>query len=171
MTEAISKDSTQAVRCFIGLGSNLNDPIKQVQSALIELAEHPYITLIGQSRLYRSEPVGPEGQPDYINAVAEIYTQLEPLPLLDALQQIENAHQRLRLQHWGPRTLDLDLLLYGEITLNTERLIVPHPFITERNFVLRPLADLDSELSLPDGQKIINCLANCPMGTLAQLPL
>jgi 2-amino-4-hydroxy-6-hydroxymethyldihydropteridine diphosphokinase len=170
MTE-LTRSSLSDVRCFIGLGSNLDDPIRQVQNALIELSEHPHITLMGHSPLYRSEPVGPEGQPDFINAVAEVKTQLEPFELLDALQQIENAHQRVRLQHWGPRTLDLDLLLYGEITLNTERLIVPHPFITERNFVLRPLADLDDELTLPGGQEIIKYLADCPMGTLVQLSL
>ena len=170
MTELI-KSSLSDVRCFIGLGSNLDDPIRQVQNALIELSEHAHITLIGHSPLYQSEPVGPEGQADYINAVAEVKTQLEPFDLLDVLQQIENAHQRVRLQHWGPRTLDLDLLLYGEITLNTERLIVPHPFITERNFVLRPLVDLDDKLTLPGGQKIKKYLADCPMGTLVQLSL
>ena len=163
--------NTSRARCFVGLGSNLDDPIHQIQSALTELAEHPYITLVDQSSLYQSEPVGPEGQPDYINAVAEIRTQLNPFQLLDALQQIETAHQRVRLEHWGPRTLDLDLLLYGEITLNTERLIVPHPFMIERNFVLRPLADLDSELTLPNGKKIINYLADCPIGTLVRLSL
>ncbi len=157
--------------CFIGLGSNLNEPISQVLTALDELASHPDISLIARSPLYRSAPVGPAGQPDYINAAAKIETLLTPLDLLEELQAIEQKHQRIREQHWGPRTLDLDLLLYGNITLDTEKLTIPHPYLTERNFVLRPLADLDEELSLPDGRKIIQCLADCPMGSLVQLSL
>ncbi|MCD8513293.1 MAG: 2-amino-4-hydroxy-6-hydroxymethyldihydropteridine diphosphokinase [Nitrincola sp.] len=159
------------VRCFIGLGSNLDDPINQVKTALKELAEHSQLKLIQHSPLYVSEPVGPAGQPDYINAAAEIETSLSPEELLDLLQQIEQQHQRVRRERWGPRTLDLDILLYGETELNTERLTIPHPYLTERNFVLRPLADLDEKLSLPSGKKIINYLADCPMGTLVQLSL
>ncbi|WP_417584468.1 2-amino-4-hydroxy-6-hydroxymethyldihydropteridine diphosphokinase [Nitrincola sp.] len=159
------------VRCFIGLGSNLNNPVEQVRSALKELNDIAGIRVTRHSALYRSEPVGPAGQPDYINAVAELNTSLQPLELLDALQQLEQMHQRKRIQHWGPRTLDLDLLLYNNETINNERLTVPHPYITERNFVLRPLADLESDLTLPDGSKLMHYLADCPMGTLEQLPL
>lgn len=159
------------VLCFIGLGSNLGRSIVHIQTALAELAAHSKITLCEHSPMYRSEAVGPAGQPDYINAVAKIQTVLEPLGLLDVLQTIENAHQRVRRQHWGPRTLDLDILLYGNLILNSERLTVPHPFMTQRNFVLQPLADLEPELMLPDGQKIKHCLADCPMGTLVQLSL
>lgn len=159
------------IRCFIGLGSNLNDPIHQVKSALQALATDARIRFVKHSPLYRSEPVGPAGQPDYINAVAEIFTALSPYELLDLLQQIEQDHQRVRQVRWGPRTLDLDLLLYGDELLNTERLTLPHPHMTVRNFVLRPLADLDEKLSLPGGEKIINYLADCPMGSLEQLPL
>ncbi|KGK42496.1 2-amino-4-hydroxy-6-hydroxymethyldihydropteridine pyrophosphokinase [Nitrincola sp. A-D6] len=159
------------VRCFIGLGSNLNEPIQQVRTALTELNSLQGVRLTRHSPLYRSEPVGPAGQPDYINAVAELQTTLHPLALLDALQQVEQKHQRKRIQHWGPRTLDLDLLLYNNETINNERLTVPHPYITKRNFVLRPLADLESDLTLPDGSKLMQHLADCPMGTLQQLPL
>lgn len=159
------------IRCFIGLGSNLEDPLQQVQRALQELGEQPDIHLQRHSPLYRSDPVGPAEQPDYINAVAEIWTSLEPLALLDRLQWLELCHQRVRLQHWGPRTLDLDLLLYGDLILDTERLTVPHPYMTQRSFVLYPLADLEPELVLPDGRTLNQYLADCPMGTLEQLPL
>lgn len=158
-------------RCFVGLGSNLNDPVEQVRTALTELNEFPGICVTRHSALYRSDPVGPTGQPDYINAVVELKTSLQPLELLDALQQLEKKHQRKRIQHWGPRTLDLDLLLYNNDTINNERLTVPHPYMTQRNFVLQPLADLESDLTLPDGSKLNYYLADCPMGTLEQLPL
>lgn len=159
------------VRCFIGLGSNLDNPIMQIQTALLEIAEHADIELVAHSPLYRSAPVGPEGQPDYINAVAKVLTVLSPVELLDQLQHLEQTHQRVRYQHWGPRTLDLDLLLYGDMTLNTQRLTLPHPFMTQRNFVLQPLADLEPDLIFPDGKSLKQCLAVCPMGTLEQLSL
>lgn len=158
-------------RCFIGLGSNLDNPVEQVRSALTELNDLPKIRVSRHSALYRSEPIGPAGQPDYINAVAELKTLLQPIELLDALQQLELKHQRKRIQHWGPRTLDLDLLLYNNESINNERLTVPHPYMTQRSFVLRPLADLESDLTLPDGSKLMRYLADCPMGTLEQLPL
>lgn len=152
--------------CYIGLGSNLEDPRAQVSTALEELAALPDCRSHAHSRLYRSDPVGPPGQPDYINAVASFETTLEPLQLLDALQAIEQAHQRVRIQHWGPRTLDLDLLLYGNQTISNERLIVPHAFMKERSFVLYPLADLAPEISLPDGTELSDLLREIPIGTL-----
>ncbi|HEY5717355.1 MAG TPA: 2-amino-4-hydroxy-6-hydroxymethyldihydropteridine diphosphokinase, partial [Motiliproteus sp.] len=116
-----------AICTYIGLGSNLEDPIDQVQRALSELAQLPDSELRAHSRLYRSDPVGPPGQPDYINAVAELHTELAVESLLDLLQQLEQSHRRKRLVHWGPRTLDLDILLYGNQQIATERLSVPHP--------------------------------------------
>ena len=153
---------------YIGLGSNLADPQAQVTLALRELAQLPHTRLLAQSRLYISAPVGP-AQPDFINAAALLETQLAPLALLDALQQIERDHQRVRLQHWGPRTLDLDLLLYGEQTIDCERLSVPHPFLTQRSFVLYPLADINPQLQLPDGTSLQFLLQNCPATGLAAL--
>lgn len=159
------------VRCYIGLGSNLEEPRQQVSKALEELAQLPDSRLLGASHLYRSDPVGPPGQPDYINAVACLETGLEAHALLDQLQGIEQAHDRVRKIHWGPRTLDLDLLLYGDETISTERLTVPHAFMTERNFVLWPLAEIAPELTLPDGRKLEQLLFLCPVGTLERIQL
>jgi len=156
---------------FIGLGSNLDNPIQQVSEALEELGQLPRTELMRHSRLYRSDPVGPEGQPDYINAVALIRTELEPLALLDALQNIEAAHQRRRTQRWGPRTLDLDLLLYSNEVIATERLTVPHPFMAQREFVLYPLAEIEPQLRMPDGTSLQALLNKCPVGTLVPVPV
>lgn len=158
-------------RAWIGLGSNLDDPLTQVRTALKELAELPETTLAACSSLYRSDPVGPPGQPDYVNAVAALDTRLEPETLLNALQAIEQAHRRVRRVHWGPRTLDLDLLLYGSEVIATPRLTVPHPFMTERNFVLWPLAELAPDLVLPDGRTLNELLRQCPLGTLEKISL
>src|SRR5512143_2122176 len=122
------------VRVYIGLGSNLDDPLSQVQTAIDELASLPQSCLHAVSPLYRTPPLGPADQPDYINAVAAIDTDLDPLALLDELQRIEHHHGRVRSLRWGPRTLDLDLLLYGQSTLASERLTVPHPGLCERPF-------------------------------------
>jgi 2-amino-4-hydroxy-6-hydroxymethyldihydropteridine diphosphokinase len=146
---------------FIGLGSNLEDPLQQVKTALLELADLPGTQLLRCSRLYRSRAIGP-AQPDYINAVALLETCLEPLVLLDKLQQLEQEHHRVRGEHWGPRTLDLDILLVGNETIDHERLKVPHPYLTERNFVLYPLADIVPELILPSGVALSDLLAHCP---------
>lgn len=159
------------IRCFIGLGSNLEDPVQQVRDALAELSQLPRSSLRAQSSLYRSDPVGPAGQPDYINAVAELATDLEAHELLDQLQAIEQLHQRKRVQHWGPRTLDLDLLLYGEQHIESSRLTVPHPYLSQREFVLYPLAEIASDLQLPAGIHIDELLAKCPMGSLQQVDL
>lgn len=154
---------------YIGLGSNLEDPLAQVIRAFDELAEIHQTVLQARSSIYSSIPVGPE-QPDYINAVALLDTQLAPLALLDALQAIEQAHQRVRIQHWGPRTLDLDLLLYGDQTINLERLTVPHLYLTQRSFVLYPLADISPNLHLPDGTPLAALLGRCPADGLIRLP-
>ena len=111
---------------------------------------------------YKTKAIGPGSQPDYINAAALIKTQLEPLALLDQLQLIEQKHERERSIHWGARTLDLDMLMYGTLTIEMPRLTIPHPRIRDRAFVLAPLLDLDPNLSLPEGQSIAKLLANCP---------
>jgi len=159
----------EAVRCFIGLGSNLNNPTDQLLLALEELRNIPETTQVSCSSLYRSEPMGPQDQPDYINAVAMLETLLPPLALLDQLQALEQAHQRKRLVHWGPRTLDLDLLLYGNEQISCQRLTVPHPGLTERNFVLWPLAEIAPDLKFPDGRLIQTYLDQQPLGTLQRL--
>ena len=163
--------SKAQLRAWIGLGSNLEDPLAQVSTALQELKQLPDTTLAARSSLYRSDPVGPPGQPDYITAVAALDTRLEPEALLDALQAIEQMHQRVRKIHWGPRTLDLDLLLYGDQVISTPRLTVPHAYMAERNFVLWPLAELAPELILPDGRPLNTLLQHCPLGTLEKISL
>ncbi|HEY0635615.1 MAG TPA: 2-amino-4-hydroxy-6-hydroxymethyldihydropteridine diphosphokinase [Gammaproteobacteria bacterium] len=140
------------VRAYIGLGSNLDDPLSQVRAALTELAALPQSRLAAVSPLYRTPPLGPADQPDYINAVVALDTDLAPLALLDHLQHIEQQHGRVRGPlRWGPRTLDLDLLLYGERVITSERLTVPHPGVSERPFVIFPLQAIAPALVLPDG--------------------
>ena len=150
------------IATYIGLGSNLGDSRQHLQQALAALGALAQCQLVNQSPFYRSQAVGPGEQPDYVNAVARLDTQLAPLQLLDQLQAIENAHGRERLERWGARTLDLDLLLYGDQTIACERLNVPHPYLTERNFVLYPLADLSPTLVLPNGRSLASLLADCP---------
>lgn len=151
---------------YIGLGSNLADPQAQLQRALSELAVLPQSRLLAQSSLYRSPPMGPQDQPDYLNAVAAVDTALSPLALLDELQALELAHQRVRGEHWGPRTLDLDLLLYGEQRIDLPTLKVPHPGLYTRNFVLYPLAEIAPELVIPGFGALGELLARCDRGLL-----
>ncbi len=134
-------------RVFVGLGTNLGDAAATVASALTALAALPGTAVVAFSSLYRSAPVDAEG-PDFINAVAELRTVLEPLALLDALQAIEHNHGRQRPFHHAPRTLDLDLLSYGGRELHSERLTLPHPRAHSRAFVLQPWAELAPTLSL-----------------------
>jgi 2-amino-4-hydroxy-6-hydroxymethyldihydropteridine diphosphokinase len=153
----------------VGLGSNLDEPITQVTSALAELSELPHTQLLQASSLYASKAVGPGEQPDYINAVACLSTELDPEPLLDLLQTIEQGHQRQRIERWGPRTLDLDILLFAQQTLNTARLSVPHPYLPERNFVLQPLLEVAPQLTLPDGTSVARLAQHCGTAGLRKL--
>ncbi len=139
---------------YVALGSNLEQPQLQLQKAVTAIADTQHISDVVCSRLYRSDPVGPAGQPDYCNAVVGIVTSLEPLELLDALQSIENAHGRIRSLRWGPRTLDLDIILFGHRIIESPRLTVPHYQMQVRNFVLCPLLDVAPDLVLPDGRPL-----------------
>ena len=131
------------LRAYIGIGSNLDDPLAQVRAALQALAALPASQLSTCSPLYRSVPVGgPPGQPDYLNAVAALDTRLSADQLLRALQAIEAAQGRVRELRWGPRTLDLDILLYGDLVLDTPALTLPHPRMHLRAFVLAPLLEI-----------------------------
>lgn len=136
---------------WIGLGSNLDDPQGQLLRAFDELSRLPELRLYLRSPLYRSRPMGPADQPDFVNAVAGVLTQLAAADLLAALHGIEEAHGRRRSEsaRWGPRTLDLDLLSFGEAVIDRPGLTVPHPGIAERNFVLLPLASVAPYLVLP----------------------
>lgn len=152
---------SSTIRAYIGLGSNLENPRRQVELALTEISEIPQTRLLKSSRWYQSKAVGPGQQPDYVNGVALIETGLEPHQLLDQLQAIEEAHERVRKIRWGPRTLDLDLLLFGAECIDTPRLTIPHAYLTQRNFVLYPLADITEDLVLPSGEVLESLLANC----------
>ncbi|KFI23471.1 2-amino-4-hydroxy-6-hydroxymethyldihydropteridine diphosphokinase [Nitrosococcus oceani] len=137
------------IRAYIGLGSNLNQPRWQVAQALAELAALPQTRRVAHSKFYQSVPQGPQDQPDYINAVAALDTVLEPYDLLAKLQAIEEGHHRVRKRYWGERTLDLDLLLYGDLEITTERLTIPHSRLHERAFVLYPLAEIAPHAIIP----------------------
>ncbi|MFK0570461.1 2-amino-4-hydroxy-6-hydroxymethyldihydropteridine diphosphokinase [Endozoicomonas sp.] len=143
-----------AETAYIALGSNLEKPELQLQRAVDDIDTVSGMTVSACSRLYRSDPVGPPGQPDYCNAVVAVKTTLKPLQLLDSLQSIENAHGRIRSVRWGPRTLDLDILLYDNQIIESERLTVPHYQMHVRNFVLYPLLDIAPGLELPNGKKL-----------------
>jgi 2-amino-4-hydroxy-6-hydroxymethyldihydropteridine diphosphokinase len=140
---------------YIGLGSNLSDPQAQILSALTKLKQLEYCVVTRVSSLYFSRPMGPQDQPDYMNAVVAIETSLRPLALLEQLQRIENEAGRVRKDNrWGARILDLDMLLFDQQVIDTERLTVPHYGLKVREFVLLPLAEIAPKLLLPDGDSI-----------------
>ena len=153
----------QSVRAYVGLGSNLEDPPSQVRRAFQALAALPACRCVARSPWYRTAPVGgPSGQPDYLNAVAALDTALDPDALLAALQEIESAQGRMRNVRWGPRTLDLDLLLYGTLIRDDPRLTLPHPRLHERAFVLYPLYDIAPTLLHPGRGRLREWLTRCP---------
>lgn len=139
-------------RCYLGLGGNitneLGSPSQHIHNAIQSLQAHPKVTQVKASSLYASKPMGPQDQPDFINVVVEIDTTLEPHDLLSLCQQLEQQAQRVRLRHWGERSLDVDVLLYGDEQINSPTLTVPHPGITQRNFVLIPLAELNPTVKI-----------------------
>jgi 2-amino-4-hydroxy-6-hydroxymethyldihydropteridine diphosphokinase len=158
-------------RIYIGMGSNLADPAEQLRSAVDALARLPQTELVGVSAFYQSDSLLP-GQPRYTNAVASLDSTLPPLELLDALQGIENEQGRERLERWGPRTLDLDIVLFGDRLIDEPRLKVPHYHMQERAFVLYPLAELaPADLRLADGRCLSDMLAACPFVGLERLHL
>jgi 2-amino-4-hydroxy-6-hydroxymethyldihydropteridine diphosphokinase len=133
---------------YVGIGSNLEDPVRQVREALDELDRLPHTRVVKKSSLYRSAPMGHTEQPDFINAVAQLETGLPAERLLAELQEVEARHGRKRSFPNAPRTLDLDILLYGELSLDLPSLKVPHPRMHERAFVLRPLLEISPELQI-----------------------
>jgi len=134
---------------FIGLGSNLEDPCRQLQNAFVAIGALPGTRLLAQSSSYRSAPLGYTDQSDFVNAVAKIETTLAPGELLQALLQIEQRHGRERTFRNAPRTLDLDILLYDEVQLHEDGLTIPHPQIHLRAFVLKPLMEIAPDISIP----------------------
>lgn len=154
----------------IGLGANLNDPAAQVEYALTELGRLPGTRLIAHSSLYASAPVGYVDQPDFINAVAQVETTLAPRALLDALLDIEHRHGRERSFRNAPRTLDLDLLLYGHAHFHEAALTLPHPRMCERGFVLLPLLEIAPGTVIPGRGPAADWLAACADQPIAVLP-
>lgn len=161
---------SQSVEAYIGLGANLDDPVRQILTAADEIADLPNVERIALSPLYISKPVGPQDQPDYVNAALRIKTGLAPLQLLGELQRIENKHGRIRTVRWGARTLDLDLLLFDQQSINLPELTVPHRELAKRAFVLYPLADIaDPALPIPGLGSLAALLAACPEDGISKL--
>jgi 2-amino-4-hydroxy-6-hydroxymethyldihydropteridine diphosphokinase len=142
------------ITVFLGLGSNMDNPEAQIEAALAAIDRLPTTHLLRRSPIYGSKPWGPVEQADYLNMVAEISTQLEPLALLKRLKRIEKEQGRVLGEKWGPRPIDIDILLYGDRHIEAEGLTVPHPRMWERAFVLRPLADLAPDLERTEGVPI-----------------
>ena len=159
------------IRAYIGLGSNLGDPVAQVKRARAAIAVLSGVEEVAFSSLYRSRPLGPQDQPDYVNAVMAVDTGLPAPELLAALQAIETAQGRVREgERWGPRTLDLDLLLYGRACIRTAELTVPHYGLAERCFVLHPLAEIaPADLYVPGLGPLSDLVQRCPATGLERL--
>jgi 2-amino-4-hydroxy-6-hydroxymethyldihydropteridine diphosphokinase len=136
------------IPAYVAFGANLGEPVETLRAAAVALGRRPGVELVAGSPVYRTRPIGPPGQPDYANAVARVETTHEPEALLDVLHAVEAEFGRVRDVRWGPRTLDLDLIWYDGEERTDERLTLPHPRAHEREFVLRPLVDLDPDLVL-----------------------
>ncbi|ABI55917.1 2-amino-4-hydroxy-6-hydroxymethyldihydropteridine diphosphokinase [Alkalilimnicola ehrlichii MLHE-1] len=149
------------VTAYLGLGSNLNGPRAQIERAVAALARLPGCRGLRSSSLYRNPPMGPVDQPDFVNAVVALRTRLDPLVLLDQIQGLERQQGRVRGRYWGERTLDVDLLLYGDHRVAHARLTVPHPGLPHRAFVLYPLAELADAPPLPGLPALETLLAGC----------
>jgi 2-amino-4-hydroxy-6-hydroxymethyldihydropteridine diphosphokinase len=160
-----------AVRAYVGLGSNLDEPRQQVSRAMTALETLPATRCAARSSLYRSRPLGGTAQPDYINAVVLLETRLAAHELLRSLQAIEQSQGRIRRAgvRWEPRTLDLDLLLYGEERYRDPQLTVPHAELLRREFVLYPLFEIDPDLIIPGAGRLRDCLQRCPQRGLQRV--
>ena len=153
---------------YIGIGSNQSQPIAQAKQAIAALNKIKGTTVLACSSLYSSVPMGPQDQPDYVNAVAKLKTSLTAYELLAALQEIEQNQGRVRKENrWGPRTLDLDIILYSDHVINSEHLTIPHYGMKEREFVLYPLYEIAPQLQLPDGTFLSEALSGCDKNGLS----
>lgn len=156
-------------RVYLGLGSNLDAPLGNLRSARKAISNEPRICEIAFSSFYQSPPMAGMNQPDYINAVMAIETDLPALELLATMQKIENQHGRIRSQRWGARTLDIDILLFGDEILDLPDLKIPHYGIAERAFVLQPLFEIAPDLEIPTLGKLSDLVARCPLNGLERL--
>jgi len=158
------------VRVYIGLGSNLEDPVAQVLEAVEELEMIPDSILVSRSSLYRGKPMGPADQPDYVNAVVAMDTLLSAANFLQELIRIEDLQGRVRDgEKWGPRIIDLDLLMYGKQKINTPDLTVPHPGMHERDFVIIPLSELAGDVNVPGQGRLTALINKCENHSLRKL--
>ncbi|HEX6230606.1 MAG TPA: 2-amino-4-hydroxy-6-hydroxymethyldihydropteridine diphosphokinase [Actinomycetota bacterium] len=142
-----------AETAYLGLGSNLGDRLRNLRLAVRLLHRRPGVTVVRSSRVYETEPVGPP-QPAYLNAVVEVRTELDPRGLLDACHVVEDELGRVRTERWGPRTIDIDVLTFGDREVDEDDLTLPHPRMHERGFVLVPLGELDPDPMLPGGRRL-----------------
>ncbi len=152
----MSRGQGEPTPAYVGVGSNLEDPEQQVESAIDSIARIPECEIVARSSLYQSAPFGPVEQPDFINAVVGLLTTLDARSLFHQLQHIENSQGRIRGERWGPRVLDLDLLVFGGTIVDLDDLTVPHPGIAERNFVLLPLLEIAHDLVIPGLGKVVD---------------
>jgi len=146
-------------KVFIGLGSNLSDPVNQLMLALSSLNQLPDTSVVRTSQFYGSTPLGPSDQPDFINAVCLIQTELAPLALLAALQAIESEQGRIKKRHWGARLIDLDILLFDSLELTSEALTLPHKELASRDFVLIPLLEIAPDVIVPNKGSVKSLIA------------
>nr|WP_314263310.1 2-amino-4-hydroxy-6-hydroxymethyldihydropteridine diphosphokinase [uncultured Moellerella sp.] len=152
---------------YIALGSNLNNPLQQVLAAIEAIKAIPESRVVAVSSFYRTKPLGPQDQADFLNAAVLLQTALQPEILLDKTQQIELEHGRVRkAERWGPRTLDLDIMLFGDQVINTPRLTLPHYALKEREFMLYPLFEIAPNLVFPDGELLSDRIALVPRNGL-----
>jgi 2-amino-4-hydroxy-6-hydroxymethyldihydropteridine diphosphokinase len=155
---------------YVALGSNLSDPARQVQAAFGALTELPDARLVARSSLWRTRPMGPQDQPDFVNAAAGLLTTAEPRTFLAALQAIERRLGKSAPGvRWGPRVIDLDLLVFGDLKLDEDGLVLPHPGLHQRNFVLYPLAEIAAELHVPGLARVCRLLAGVPAAGVERL--
>lgn len=159
------------MKAWLGLGSNLQQPVAQLNEALYRLGETAGVEVLQISSFYQTPPWGDEQQDDFINAVVQIETSLDPIPLLHVLQSIEDLMGRQRSERrWGPRLIDIDLLLYADVQYQSEELELPHPRMHERAFVLVPLSELEKTLIIPGRGAIENLLQKTDASRICRLP-
>lgn len=153
--------SVQWLPAYVGIGSNLDDPLQKVRNAFTTLARMDRTRLVKASRIYRTAPFGPIEQPHFYNAAAGLLTQLPPLDLLRSLKALEHVLGREVSVRWGPRVIDFDLLAYSDVVMQSEELTLPHPGLLQRSFAILPLADVAPDLQLRDSGRIADLAETC----------
>ena len=148
---------------YLGIGSNKNHPYFRIYTVLKQINRIKSTNIVKKSSLYITKPLGPQAQPNFLNSVIEIRTNLKPMELLDQLQNLERLHNRKKTKRWGPRSMDIDILIYNNLIMNTDKLIIPHPGLEYRDFVLIPLYEITTYgYKIPKYGKIISLIRNLP---------